>query len=345
MNIKINKKLLFTYKKPPLLIAEISANHNGNKNLFLKHILEAKKSGADLVKIQTYEPEDITVKKLNFQIKNGIWKNTNLWNLYKKTHTPFEWHYEAFKLAKKKKINLFSTPFSIRALKFLDKFDVDLYKISSFEITDYNLIDNIAKRKKPIIISTGMSSVYEIETAKKIINKYHNNLIILYCVSGYPTPANECNINAIQTLKNKFKKNLIGLSDHTNNNYSSLAATVKGVTAIEKHFILSKRIHSEDSSFSIEPKEFKILSNDTKKIFETLGGKKIFLKKSENKNLIFRRSIFASKNIKKGDLFSKENLISLRPQIGKSSSNYFKLLGKKSKISIKELNPIPKNLK
>lgn len=345
MNIKINKKLVFTYKKPPLLIAEISANHNGNKNLFLKHILEAKKSGADLVKIQTYEPEDITVKKLNFQIKNGIWKNKTLWNLYKKTQTPFEWHYDAFKLAKKKNINLFSTPFSIRALKFLDKFDVDLYKISSFEITDYNLIDNIAKRKKPIIISTGMSLVSEIETAKKIINRYHNNLVILYCVSGYPTPANECNINTIQTLKNRFKKNLIGLSDHTNNNYSSLAATVKGVTAIEKHFILSKRIHSEDSSFSIEPKEFKILSNDTKKIFETLGGKKIFLKKSENKNLIFRRSIFASKNIKKGDLFSKKNLISLRPQIGKSSSNYFKILGKKSKINIKELNPIPKNLK
>ena len=345
MNVKINKKLIFTYKKPPLLIAEISANHKGNKNLFLKHILEAKKSGADLVKIQTYEPEDITAKKLNFKIKNGIWRKKTLWNLYKKTQTPFEWHYDAFKLAKKKNINLFSTPFSIRALKFLDKFDIDLYKISSFEITDYNLIENIAKRKKPIIISTGMSSISEIETAKKIINKYHNNLVILYCVSGYPTPANECNINAIQTLKNRFKKNLIGLSDHTNNNYSSLAATVKGVTAIEKHFILSKKIHSEDSSFSIEPKEFKILSNDTKKIFETLGGEKIFLKKSENRNLVFRRSIFASKDIKKGELFSKKNLISLRPQIGQSSSNYFKILGKKSKINIKKLNPIPKNLK
>ena len=345
MNIKINKKLIFTYKKPPLLIAEISANHKGNKNLFLKHILEAKKSGADLVKIQTYEPEDITAKKLNFKIKNGIWRKKTLWNLYKKTQTPFEWHYEAFKLAKKKNINLFSTPFSVRALKFLDKFDIDLYKISSFEITDYNLIENIAKRKKPIILSTGMSSISEIETAKKIINKYHNNLVILYCISGYPTPANECNINAIQTLKNRFKKNLIGLSDHTNNNYSSLAATVKGVTAIEKHFILSKKIHSEDSSFSIEPKEFKVLSNDTKKIFETLGGEKIFLKKSENRNLIFRRSIFASKNIKKGELFSKKNLISLRPQIGKSSSDYFKILGKKSKINIKKLNPIPKNLK
>src|SRR6056300_1700894 len=175
MKIKLNTDFIFSPKNRPLIIAEISGNHCGNKKLFLKHILEAKKSGADLVKIQTYEPEDLLVnKKVNLKkLAKGTWKGKSLWQLYQQSCTPFSWHEDAFKLAKKNNIVLFSTPFSIRALKFLKKFNPPIYKISSFEITDYELIKNIAQTKKPIILSTGMSNVYEIEKAIKIIQKYN----------------------------------------------------------------------------------------------------------------------------------------------------------------------------
>ena len=190
--IKIGKKLAISSRLRTLIIAEISANHCGSKKSFLKHILAAHKFGADLIKIQTYEPQDMVLKK-NFTIKEGLWKKSNLWNLYRKAQTPFDWHYDAFKLAKKYKFELFSTPFSVRAVNFLKKFKPNLYKISSFEITDHNLITEIAKTKKPIILSTGMSSIKEIKSALKIIKKYHNKIIVLYCVSGYPTPLKDIN--------------------------------------------------------------------------------------------------------------------------------------------------------
>jgi pseudaminic acid synthase len=159
MKIKVNKQISFDYNKRPLIISEISGNHAGNKKKFLNLILTAKKRGADLVKIQTYEPDDITLRDLKLKINNGIWKGKKIWELYKKACTPYEWHHDAFKLAKKHKINLFSTPFSLKALNFLEKKKVDLYKISSFEITDLNLINEIANTKKPIIMSTGLSSI------------------------------------------------------------------------------------------------------------------------------------------------------------------------------------------
>ena len=187
MKIKIDKNFSFDYKKKPLIIAEISGNHAGNKKKFLNLIIKASQNGADLVKIQTYEPDDITLKNLNFKIKKGIWKGKELWELYKKACTPYEWHHDAFKVAKKYNINLFSTPFSLRALNFLERKKVNLYKISSFEITDLNLINEIAKTKKPIIISTGLSTISEIKQSLKVINRYHNKVIILHCVSEYPT--------------------------------------------------------------------------------------------------------------------------------------------------------------
>ena len=187
--IEINEKLLFSYKHPPLIIAEISGNHNQNKKKFLKLIDSAFKSGADLVKIQTYEPQDITlnIKNKNFRIKHGIWKNSYLWDLYKKAHTPFKWHKEAFDIAKKNKGIIFSSPFSIRAVDFLEKLNTKLYKIASFEITDLKLINYIASKRKPIILSTGMATINEIKSAIKIINKFHKKIILLHCVSNYPT--------------------------------------------------------------------------------------------------------------------------------------------------------------
>ena len=342
--IKINKKIIFSEKKPPVLIAEISANHCGSKNLFLKHIKEAAKSGADMIKIQTYEPVDITVNssKKIFKIKNGIWKGKSYWDLYKNACTPFAWHKDAFRLAKKLKIILFSTPFSERAVDFLERFKVPIYKISSFEITDYSLIDKIASTRKPIILSTGLASITEITKALTIIRKYHNKIIILHCVSGYPTPEHEANISTIPFLKKKLKTNLIGLSDHTNSINSTLASISFKIVAVEKHFKLSNKIKSEDSSFSITPRDFKNLKKLSKTYFYCLGKAKKFIKKSEKKSLQFRRSIFSSKQIKIGETITKKNIISLRPKIGIDASNYFKILGKKVKLNIPKDDPILK---
>ena len=218
------------FKKPkkklnlkPLIIAEISANHCGSKKKFLNLIKSAAKNGADLIKIQTYEAKDIT-------IKNAKVGKLNLWDLYSRAKTPLSWHDEAFKLAKRLKITLFSTPFSLRAVQFLEKFNVELYKISSFEITDLLLIDTIAKTKKPVILSTGMASIKEINEAIKCIKKYHSKITLLHCVSGYPTSIENINLSRLIFMKKKFKDFNIGLSDHTNNINSSIASCCLGAT-------------------------------------------------------------------------------------------------------------------
>mgnify|MGYP001269849602 CR=1 FL=1 len=208
--------------KRPLIITEISGNHNGSKKSFLEHIKVAAKNGADMIKIQTYEPRDITLKKFdkNFKIQSGTWKGQYLWELYKKAHTPFSWHKDAFKLARKLKIPIFSSPFSKRAVDLLERLNVKLYKIASFEITDLELVEYIAKKKKPVIISTGMASLAEIKRAINCIKKYNNKITILYCVSGYPSKEEDINLNTLKKFKKLFKKNKIGLSDHTNDIYT-----------------------------------------------------------------------------------------------------------------------------
>ena len=344
MKIKIKKKTFFDSKNRPLLIAEISANHCGNKKSFLNHIIKAKQAGADLIKIQTYEPDDITIKssEKNFKIKEGLWRGKKLWDLYYEAKTPYAWHQDAFNLAKKIGAILFSTPFSIRALKFLEKFNPPLYKIASFEITDLKIIYEIAKTRKPIIMSTGMANVYEIKKAIKLINKFHNKIVLLYCVSGYPTPEGESNIKTINTFKKFFKNNLIGLSDHTNSISSSLAAIPLGVVAIEKHFKVSSKTNSHDKDFSLNQSLFKKLSNYTKSIHNNLGDDKIRLKASEKKSLMLRRSIFATREIKKNEKFSKMNIETFRPKIGMGAENYFKIIGKRSKKKISKYEAIYK---
>ena len=327
---------LFNYKKP-LLIAEVSGNHNQNKTRFLKLIESAFKHGADLVKIQTYEPQDITLNSKNkkFLIKKGLWKNKCLWDLYGKAHTPFSWHKEAFKIAKKYKKILFSSPFSKRSVDLLEKFNVKIYKIASFEITDLKLINYIASKKKTIIISTGMASIKEIKNAIKEIEKFHNKIIILHCVSNYPTSLKDVNLNRIQKLKKIFAKYKIGLSDHTNNIFSSVASYAYGVVAIEKHFNLDNN-KTTDSEFSITPSKLKLLSE----ILKDLSSKPKKQKKLSNSMIKLRRSIFASKNIKKNEIFNSNNIETYRPKIGLCASNYFKIINKKSKKNIKKGSPI-----
>lgn len=330
-----HKKLFsFSYKKPPLIIAEISGNHNGKKNRFLKLIKEACRSNADLIKIQTYEPEDITLNKKSnsYKIKKGIWKGKYLYDLYKKACTPYSWHYDAFKISKKYKKILFSSPFSIRGVDFLEKFNVPLYKIASFEITDLKLIDYIASKKKPIIISTGMASLNEIKKAIKIIERHHKKISILHCVSKYPTQNKETNLLRINFLKKVFKKYTIGISDHTNDIFSSIAAIPLGVSVIEKHFKIDNK-KTADSSFSITPKQLKKLKMISLDIFESLNNSK--KDKLKYENIYLRRSIYTKQDIKKNQKITFKNIISLRPSIGISSDKIFDIIGKKAKKNIK----------
>jgi pseudaminic acid synthase len=339
MNIQINKNLTFSYQKPPIIIAEISGNHNGSKKKFINLIKKAYDSGADIVKIQSYEPKDITLnlKSKKFIIDHGIWKGKSLWELYKKAHTPLSWHASAFKYAKKRKKIIFSSPFSIRAVDLLEKLKVPLYKIASFEITDLNLIDYVASKKKPIIISSGMASIKELFLAVKTIKKYHNKIIILHCISDYPTQLRDTNLSRINYLKKIFPKYLIGISDHTKNLISSMAATTLGVVTIEKHYKDTKNISSIDSEFSIDSESLKELKENTVALKESLLKKN---SSNDNKFKSFRRSLFAIKNIKKNESFNKKNIQTFRPKIGICSSKYFEILNKKAKVNIRKYTPI-----
>ena len=324
--IKINNQINIGYNKRPLIITEISGNHGGNKRKFLKLIKSACENGADLIKIQTYEPEDITlnIQNTKFKIKKGIWKNKYLWDLYKEAHTPYSWHKEAFAITRKYRKVLFSSPFSKRAVDFLEKFKVPVYKIASFEITDLKLINYIASKKKPIIISTGMAYKKEIKNAIKEINKFHNKIIILHCVSSYPTILEDTNLNRILKLKSIFKKNLIGLSDHTDDIISSIISLPLKIVAIEKHYKLSKKDKSPDSSFSITPDQLKKLKEYILSIHKALNKSK--LKDSSNK--ILRRSIFSLKILIRMTKITKKNIDTFRPKVGISVEFYFDVLEK-----------------
>lgn len=336
---KLNNQTIFSYQKAPMIIAEISGNHNGSKKKFLNLIKQACLNGADLIKIQTYEPKDITLNKNygKFVIKKGLWKGRNLWGLYKKACTPFSWHQEAFKIAKQYKKNLFSSPFSLRAVDLLESLGCKIYKIASFEITDHKLINYIASKNKPIIISTGMATLSEIKKAIKLIEKNHSKIIILHCVSSYPTKIEDTNINRIDFLKKKFPKYLIGVSDHTNNIHSSIAATTKGIVAIEKHFKLNDNIKTTDSAFSITSEKLRDLKSITSSIFKSTKNLK---NKSEEISKNLRRSIFANQNIKKNEEITKKNIETYRPFIGICASKFFSILGKKASKNLKKGDPI-----
>ena len=340
MKIKIKKNLFFNNKKPPLIIAEISGNHNGNKKKFLKLIKSAILNGSDLVKIQTYEPKDITLnsKLKEFKIKKGIWRNKTLWQLYKKAHTPFSWHKSAFGLAKKYNKKIFSSPFSKRAVDLLENLKCPIYKIASFEITDFKLIDYIASKYKPIILSTGMSSILEIKKAIKIINKYHNDITILHCVSNYPTKISDSDLLKINHLKKIFPKNKIGLSDHTNSISTSVVASQMGISLIEKHYNIDK-FKTADSTFSILPNQLRELREIINYIFAKKKNKLI-----QKKNIFLRRSIFSTKKIKKNDKISVKNIDTFRPKIGICASKYFEILNRKAKKEILPGKPIFKSM-
>ena len=337
MSINLNNKLSINKNNRPLIIAEISGNHACSKKRFLDLIKSAFVNGADLVKIQTYEPIDITLKTKDkkFKILTGPWKNIYLWDLYQKACTPFKWHKGAFKIAKKFNKKIFSSPFSVRAVNHLETFKCPIYKVASFEITDLKLIEYIASKKKKIILSTGMSKISEIKNAIKIINKFHNNIAILHCVSNYPTEIKDSNLKKILYLKKIFPKYEIGLSDHTNGIATSIIASYLGISYIEKHFNLDN-MKTTDSSFSIKPNQLKELSETIRYLFDKSKKTNTL----QRKNLFLRRSIFSKKNIKKNEKISRNNIDTLRPKIGICASKFFKILDKKATRTIKTNEPI-----
>ena len=332
--------------KLPFFVAEVSANHRGSINIAKKLILTAKKNGADAVKIQTYTPDTMTIKskKPYFKITKGLWKNYYLWDLYNEAQTPFEWHKELFSYAKKIKIQIFSTPFDSTAVDLLEGLNCPIYKVASFELTDLPLIKKIALTKKPMIISTGMADINEIEEAVKIAKKNGcSDITLLYCVSNYPSSINSFNLKNINILKKKFKCR-VGLSDHSKDNIVAISAVAAGAEMVEKHIALQNQKIGLDIDFSLKGKEIKKFSQDITSAKNLLGSSSFKRHKSEKDSKIFRRSIFVFKDIKKGDKFTKYNLKIVRPNIGVQPKYLEKIIGKKSPINLRKDNPLPKKV-
>ena len=328
--------------KPIFFIAEISANHCGSIKMAKKLIKCAKKNGANAVKLQTFTADTMTVNsnKNYFKIKKGLWKNYNLWQLYKKAHTPYEWHKELFEYAKKIGITIFSTPFDETAVDLLIKLKCPIYKISSFEMTDFSLLKKIATTKKPIIISTGMANMKEIELTYNTAIKYGiKDITLLYCVSNYPSKNSDFNLNNIKIIKEKFNCR-VGLSDHSKDNNVARAAVAAGAEVVEKHIALEGQSSGLDINFSLKGVEIQNFKSAIDETYNLLGDKKFTRNKSEDDSKLFRRSIFAIEQIKKGEKFTIQNIKRIRPSHGISPMYYEKIINKISPMNISKNEPI-----
>lgn len=317
----------------PYIIAELSGNHNGDINRAFKLIDVAKEAGADAVKLQTYTADTITIDHdgPGFVIEGGLWDGHKLYDLYKEAHTPWEWHEALFQKGKELGITVFSTPFDETAVDLLEALEAPLYKIASFELVHHPLIAYVAKTKKPIIMSTGMASLEEIEEAVDVAFKNGcTELTLLHCVSSYPTKIEQCNLATLIDLKKRFPNCKIGLSDHTLGTTVAIAAIALGATVVEKHVTLSRSDGGVDSGFSLEPEELRHLCIATREAALSIGTVNYVRSEEERGSLIHRRSIYVTKDIKKGALFTKENLRVIRPGLGGAPSALPKILGTKA---------------
>jgi len=328
---------------PVFIIAELSANHLQKYDLAVKTIHAMKKAGADAVKLQTYTPDTITIDCNNkyFQIRKTIWKRQTLYSLYQTAYTPWEWQPRLKKIAEGLGLICFSSAFDTSAVDFLEKMNVPAYKIASPEILDIPLIEYIAKKGKPMIISTGIASLAEIDEAVNTCKKAGNNqIIILKCSSVYPTPYKEVNLRTIPNLKETFSVP-VGISDHTLGVSIPIAAVALGARIVEKHFILDRNIGGTDSKFSLEPQEFKTMVDSIRQVEQSLGQITYNVtSKNMQEERNEARSLFVVKNIKKGEIFTLENLRSIRPGYGISPKYFKEILGKKSKTDIPRGTPL-----
>ena len=317
---------------PVFIIAELSANHNGSLKIARKTIEAAKKSGANAIKLQTYTADTITIdsQKKDFVINSkSIWDGKKFYDLYESAYTPWEWHKELFDLAKELGLICFSSPFDKSAVDFLEKLDNPIYKIASFEITDIPLIDYIASKDKPIILSTGIAEKSDIELAIKTIrNRNSNEIVLLKCTSSYPAPLDEANLLTLTDYSKKFGV-IPGISDHTLGTTAPVVATVLGAKVIEKHFILDKSIGGPDSTFSLDQNEFSEMVKSVREAEKSLGKINYNLTEKQKKGRDFSRSLYIVKDVKKGEIITNENVKSIRPGFGMHPKNLKKIIGKK----------------
>lgn len=327
---------------PPYVIAELSANHNGLLDTALKIIEEAKKAGADAVKLQTYTADTITLDcdSEEFQIHGGLWDGRTLYQLYQEAHMPWEWHKPLFERAHELDITIFSSPFDNTAVDLLEDLNAPAYKIASFEAVDLPLIKYVASTGKPMIISTGMADAEEISEAIEAAREGGcKELAILHCVSGYPAPAGDYNLHTIPDMMQRFGL-VTGLSDHTLDNTTAIASVVLGASIIEKHFTLDRSGGGPDDSFSLEPAELAALCRNSRTAWSALGEVNYGRKSSEQGNAQFRRSLYFVKALKAGDVITADSIRSVRPGYGASPKYYESVLNRKVKTDVKVNSPV-----
>ncbi len=326
-----------------LIIAELSANHNQSFEIARKTIEAMAKSGADAVKLQTYTPDTLTIDCDNdyFRIKSGTaWDGKTLYQLYKEAYTPWEWQPKLKEIAEKLGMICFSSPFDKTAVDFLEKMNVPMYKIASFEITDVELIEYTASKGKPMIISTGIAGIDEIQDAVNACRKAGNDdITLLKCTSAYPAPIEEANLLTMQDMKDKFGVKT-GLSDHSTGDIVAVAAVAMGAVMVEKHFILDRKMGGPDSHFSMEPEEFRIMANKIRDTEKALGKVTYELNEKISSSRVFARSLFAVRDIKKGEIVTENNVKSIRPGNGLKPKHFGKILGKKAKSNIDKGTPM-----
>ena len=327
---------------PAYIIAEMSANHAGSLEYAKEIIHAAKEAKADCIKIQTYTADTMTLDCHNkyFNIDDGTWKGENLYSLYKKAGTPWEWQAELKAEADKIGLDFFSTPFDKTSVDFLESIGIEFYKIASFELIDIPLIRYVASKGKPMIISTGMGSLEEIGEAVDAVYKEDNhNLALLKCSSAYPAVPDDMNLASMKVLAEKF--NLpIGLSDHSQGSIGAVTSVALGGCIIEKHMCLSRKIKTPDSSFSMEPAEFASMVNDVRTAEKAIGKATFGATQSEQSNIGFRRSIFISKDVQAGDKISSENIRIIRPGYGLAPKYYEQVIGKSFSKDLKAGTPL-----
>lgn len=330
------------HDRPPFVIAELSANHNGSLVKAKEAIKSAKKAGAHAVKIQTYTPETMTIdsRKEDFLIQDGLWAGYSLYELYDEAQTPYAWHEDLFVFASQLNMTLFSSVFDETSVDLLEKLGAPAYKIASFELTDIPLIDYVAKTKKPVLLSTGMSTLEEIAEAVETVKSNGNNSILLFhCVSSYPASVIESNIRNIEYLQKEFGL-LVGLSDHTLCQTASIAATALGAVAIEKHFKVRKNDTGPDSSFSISPSELRSLVEKTNDISQALRSKNFGRSASERSNIRFRRSLYFVKDKKLGDTVKSSDIRRIRPGFGLNPKYLDDIIGRKLTKDVERGDPV-----